>query len=65
MLRRQIAGRTIQPGDELPSVIVLQTHYAGNAEGSTWVPQMGLVSEARNTGPTWGNASAHGEAACI
>jgi putative transposase len=31
----------------------------------TWVPQMGLVSETRITGPTWGNASAHGEAACI
>ena len=31
----------------------------------TWVPQMGLVSETRNTGPTWGNVSAHGEAACI
>ena len=31
----------------------------------TWVPQMGLVSETRNTDPTWGNVSAHGEAACI
>jgi hypothetical protein len=30
-----------------------------------WVPQMGLVSETRNTNPTWGNASVHGEAACI
>ena len=31
----------------------------------TWVPQIGLVPETRNTGPTWRNASAHSEVACI
>ncbi len=42
-------------------------HGATNATAdiNAWVPQMGLVSETRITGPTWGNASAHGEAACI
>jgi hypothetical protein len=31
----------------------------------TWVPQLGLASETRNVCPAWGNASAHGETACI
>jgi hypothetical protein len=35
------------------------------ARGWTGVPQMGLAPETRKAALTWGNASAHGEAACI
>jgi len=42
-----------------------RAHCRFRSGAVSWVPQMGLVSETRITGPTWGNASAHGEAACI
>jgi uncharacterized protein (TIGR02391 family) len=38
---------------------------SNSPRAEAWVPQMGLVSETRNTDPTWGNVSAHGETACI
>jgi hypothetical protein len=75
-LNSEMYGSAPQPTNRLPSGMVwaLPSTSATRPSGwlsdlrrvaTSWVPQMGLVSETRSTDPTWGNVSAHGEAACM
>jgi hypothetical protein len=71
--RRQLLDAGLIPLDQMAEQLGVSTgtvkiwHHAGIASGSgtTWVPQIGLASETRNTRSAWENASANGEAACI